>query len=372
MNVISTDRMDIENKIAYYKHRHRLTIPQIAELREFSGIAVPQSSDLPRKLETMAKMAELIRLSRLFKTNNLDFIPIKGPLLSWRLHHDCTIRYSKDLDILVQPENLENAIELLQAEDYKVLYPDLPVTGNKKRMFLKIQHHIGFIHPQKKTYLEVHWRLMRPEVVTNARLDQLVKQYTETSDFQGEVFKVFNKEFEFVFLILHGAMHQWFRLKWLHDVVAFSKDEALDWGKVFEISKNFNVEHLVYQSIRLADKYWTLPRHIVQLLDNKKNNLSSFLIKQPINAISNPEIYREPGFVNWIKFAYRLIRYGLMISPSSRYKYSFLKRMIFLEVDLNIVNLPDSLAFMYFPLRPCLFLYSKLFPSSIRNRDINE
>jgi hypothetical protein len=98
--------MELDRKITYYQQRHRLTIRQIAELREFSGIAIPQISDQPRKVDTMAKMAELIRLSRLFKAQNLNFIPIKGPLLSWRLHQDVTVRYTNDLDILVKPEDL--------------------------------------------------------------------------------------------------------------------------------------------------------------------------------------------------------------------------------------------------------------------------
>lgn len=366
------DRMNIESKIIYYQQRHRLTIQQIAELREFSGMTIPRTSNRFRQFETMTKMTELIRLSRLFHLENLDFIPLKGPMLSWRLHRDFTIRYSHDLDILVQLENLGNAIKLLKADGYQVLYPDLPVTRNKKRLFLKIQHHIGMIHPQKKTHLEVHWRLMRFEVVTNASLDQLVKQNTETANFRNEIFKLLNKEFEFVYLILHGALHQWFRLKWLHDVVAFSKDETLDWDKVFDISKNFNAEHLVYQSIQLANRYWALPQHIVQMCDDKGKNLNSFLIKHPINAISSLEIDRVPGFVNWIKYYFHLLKYELLISTSAGYKYSYIKRMFFLEIDLNIVNLPDSLAFMYFPLRPFLFVYAKLFPLNIRKGDKNE
>ena len=160
--------MDIESKISYYQQRHRLTIPQIAELREFSGMVIPRISDRSRQFDTMAKMAELIRLSRLFHANNIDFIPIKGPMLSWRLHRDFTIRYSNDLDILVQLKNLENVIELLKAEGYKVLYPDLPTTRNKKRIFLKINNHVILIHPITKTHLEVHWQLLSPLLGTNA------------------------------------------------------------------------------------------------------------------------------------------------------------------------------------------------------------
>jgi len=126
----------IEDAISYYQRRHRLTIPQIAELREFYGIAIPQINDSPRKMDFMVKMAELIRLSRLFKSNNLDFIPLKGPILSLRLHHNFTGRCSNDLDILVNRIELDSCFELLKSHEYKfdnsgpVGY-EFPATKNK-------------------------------------------------------------------------------------------------------------------------------------------------------------------------------------------------------------------------------------------------
>ncbi len=360
--------MDVEKNTTFYQQRHRLTIRQIAELREFSGIAIPQISDQPRKIDTMAKVAELIRLSKMFKAHNLEFISIKGPLLSWRLHQDVAVRYTNDLDILVKPEDLFIIIRMLKEDGYQTTHFDLPASGSKKRLLLKLNNHIGLMHPQKKILLEVHWRLMKPEVCSKTKLDQLINQNTESVIFHNESFTVFTKEFELVYLILHGAMHEWFRLKWLHDIVSFSKDEQLDWDRVFELNKDFHGEHLVYQAIQLADKFWDLPPDVAARFAAENMDLNAFMINHPLKSISRTNVATiEPGFYNWLSFVNGTVKYGLMLFPSAKYKYTFLKRLMFREIDMKILKLPDFLTFMYFPLRPFLIVYSRLVPSSTRN-----
>ena len=361
--------MQLGNRISYYQQRHRLTIPQIAELREFSGKKIQAPADRQMKLSSMAKVAELIRLSKLFKANNLDFISIKGPLLSWRLHHDFTVRYSNDLDILVQSEDISRVTELLKKDGYQAHIFDLPQTRNKQRMVLKINNQIIFMHPQKNITLEVHWRLIRPEIISKTRMDQLLQQNTESFKFNDEEFTVLNKESELVFLIFHGAMHQWFRLKWLHDIFAYSKDAELNWEKVFTISKIFNGEHLVYQSIQLADRYWVLPHNIASMYTDNGIRLNPLLLEYPLKSIAINELEPKPGLMNWAKYIYEKRKYGLLLFSTARYKYTFIRRLFLRDVELDKLNLPDFLTFLYLPLRPVLLVYSKLFPSGIHFRN---
>lgn len=361
--------MEQGERISYYQHRHRLTIPQIAELREFSGIAIADPANKKMKLSSMSKVAELIRLSRLFKDHDLGFIPIKGPLLSWRLHHDAAVRYSNDLDILVKPEDLFRIIKVLKEDGYQPIHFDLPASGSKTKVIMKVNNQIGFIHPQKRIPVEVHWRLINLRVCPKSRLDNLINQNTESIIFHNETFTVFHKEFELVFLIIHGALHKWFRLKWLHDIVAFSKDEQLDWDRVITISKEFQAEHLVHQAILLADRFWNLPEKITSRFIPERTALKPFLIHFPLESIAKkPKGTAEPGLYNWFRLIYGSIKYGLMIFPSMKYKYSFLKRLMFREKDMNVIKLPDFLTFMYYPMRPFLYVYSKLAPSNTRNR----
>lgn len=347
----------MENKIKYYQTRHRLSIKQISELREFEDMEIPFSEPRQKTLSSMSKVGELIRLSRVFKKNNLTFIPIKGPLLSWKLHQDFLFRFSHDLDILVDLKDLESSIELIKKEGYEALFFDIPKTKNKKKLVLKINNHIGFFHPQKKLLLEIHWRLIKYPIISKIELNKLLKDNLDSIVVHKETFTVFNKELEFVYLVLHGALHGWFRLKWLHDIYAYSKDEDLDWNKIFELSKRFKVQHLVYQSLFLTDKYWVLPDIIKQKYLAEIENINPFIKNYPLKWIAREK--ETSGFSNWVNYIYGNTKYSLLLFSGIRYKFSYIKRQLFVEKEMEILNLPDSLTFLYFVFRPINLIYRK-------------
>ncbi|NQV02397.1 MAG: nucleotidyltransferase family protein [Bacteroidia bacterium] len=311
----------------------------------------------------MAKVAELIRLSKLFHSNDLEFIPLKGPLLSWRLHRDVTVRYSTDLDIQVNQAELDRCIELIKMDGYRLngkipAAMELPRTKNKKRLVLDLTYHKVFSNPERKMRLEMHWNLISYPIISKQRLDLLIGQNREKFMFHKEQFTVFSKEMDFVYLMIHGALHHWFRLKWLHDIYAYSKDEELDWDKIMDISSQFNAIHLVSQALQLVDIYWTLPDRLKPMLVDNKRKMHPILLSYPVRTIADPDI--KPEIVNWrVKDIYDLTRYTLLLFPGAIIKTRFLKGMLFNEGDLYILKLPDYLSFLYFFLRPVLLIYSK-------------
>jgi hypothetical protein len=360
MNVEPQTVMNLESRILLYQQRHRLTIPQIAELREFSGITIPQISDQPRMLVTMAKMAELIRLSKCFKTHNLEFIPIKGPLLSWRLHHDFTVRYTNDLDILVNKEELDRILEVFRELGYQFHYSEIPAGKNHLKLIQNIRQHHSVYHPQKRILVEIHWKLFVPELPCKVNLDGLIKHNTVQVTLHGETFNVFNKEFDVVFLIFHGAKHAWFRLKWLHDIYSYSLDNDVDWHRVIELSENFGSARLVYEALYLADQYWVLPTGVARLYQDNLLKRDAFALRYCIHSISETGV--KPGLIAWLKYAYGLTRYGMTLFPTVRYKLALLRAWSYSDADMQIIRLPDKLTFLYFIIRPFHVVYSKWRP----------
>jgi hypothetical protein len=152
-------------------------------------------------------------------------------------------------------------------------------------------------------------------------------------------------------------LHGWFRLKWLHDIYAYSKDEDLDWNKIFELSKRFKVQHLVYQSLFLTDKYWVLPDIIKQKYLDEIENINPFIKNYPLKWIASES---EPsGLTNWIKYIYDRTKYNLLLFPERKYKVFYIKRLLFREKEMEIFILPESLTFLYFVFRPINFIYRK-------------
>ncbi|MBI9036371.1 MAG: nucleotidyltransferase family protein [Bacteroidales bacterium] len=307
----------------------------------------------------MSKVAELIHLSRVFKENDLTLIPIKGPILSWKLHQDFLFRSSSDLDVLVDLNDLERSIELIKDEGYKPIYFDIPKTKNKKALVLKINNQIAFFHPKKKSRLEIHWRLIKYPIIPQNEFNQLLNNNLDSIVVHGETFTVLNKEFEFVYLILHGALHTWGRLKWLHDIYAYLKDEDLDWNKIFILSDHLKSRHFVFQALILADKYWNTNKMVKKINLPQQENIHKFIIDYPVKRINSD--YKPSGLIKKGRHIYKNTKYSLLLFSELNYRMSFIRRLFFDEREMDMIALPDSLAFLYFIFRPFSFIYRKTF-----------
>ena len=171
---------------------------------------------------------------------------------------------------------------------------------------------------------------------------------------------MFTKEFEIVYLMLHGANHAWFRLKWLHDIYSYSKEPDVDWNRVIELSRHFGRKSLVYESLYLADKYWILPAKAAGLYQDDPKKLNSFALRYSNQLIS--EESRKSGFFAWFKYAYGFTRYGTTLFPGLSYKIAFLQILVYSDADMQMISLPDKLTFLYFIIRPFHVVYSKWRP----------
>ena len=100
-------------------------------------------------------------LSRL-RDRGVPAVPLKGVILSERLYGDPAIRQSRDIDILVEPDQLAETVAIAQEE---FLYdPPVDAVGSDGRPLL----HYRLLHPAGGPGLEVHWRVHWYEQVSGA------------------------------------------------------------------------------------------------------------------------------------------------------------------------------------------------------------
>lgn len=78
--------------------RHRLSHQQIDRLlgeshsKEFLG----------EKIERMEAVRNFLSVTDLLRENEIPFVSIKGPLLSYRIYGDPSVRFSHDIDLLIE------------------------------------------------------------------------------------------------------------------------------------------------------------------------------------------------------------------------------------------------------------------------------
>lgn len=91
------------------------------ELSEYSpAIQYLKKSFYENVARSQVLQLEMQRLDTAFQAASLPYLPLKGAALAWTVYPDPALRPMNDLDLLVQPEDLMNALRLAQSSGYRL------------------------------------------------------------------------------------------------------------------------------------------------------------------------------------------------------------------------------------------------------------
>jgi hypothetical protein len=129
-------------------------ILELAEGRASDGFAaaVEQALELSRRQGTLLELITL-RVMAMLADAGIRSTPLKGPLLGEAIYGDPGRRLSSDIDLLVSPEQLQAAVEVVRGLGY-----DAPTDYVERcglpRLHFALVHERGELPP-----VELHWRV---------------------------------------------------------------------------------------------------------------------------------------------------------------------------------------------------------------------
>ena len=175
------------------------------------------------EIERSLRMAsECIRLQKEFARKKIPMLIVKGAPLAAIAYGNIAMKEARDIDILVAPENVLDAASVLKSLAYVLSEPAL--TQDQFTRFIPHSKEAAFLHLATGTMTELHWRLVDTgelllEVSARGPSQEVVLPVGALATLADEPL--------FAYLCLHGASHNWFRLKWLADLNAFvsTRDE---------------------------------------------------------------------------------------------------------------------------------------------------
>lgn len=299
------------------------------------------------RFKMLSLAAEMSRISACLASGGIRSLVLKGPLLAQDLYGDLSKRTSKDLDILIPAAKLDKARSLLAELGYECEREQLPnvLNGWKWR-----HHHVSFVHPSHSLQIEIHWRLA-PGPGREPGFDDLWSRRREHSFGSGQV-AYLGPEDQFLYLVHHGARHGWFRLRWLCDIDVLARRE-LDWSSCARLSARYGTGHLVGQALILASRFFHTP---------VPKELESFTsLKRAGERIPQVLLFIRESLENAPPERVRTYeRYLFAIKPR-RQKLLYLLSLLYpYPMDAKTLPLPASFHFLYFPLRPVLWIWRKL------------
>lgn len=201
--------------------------------------------------EILVQTAVLQRLSRLFETHGIEFSVLKGAGFADQVYDEPMLRCSKDIDILIPTHAAEAAIQLLSKNGF-ILNPysireDAHLTQKRQLSDMELFKDLTFFDPKLGVIIELHQRLFMVEP------SSLTADFNSANKFQK--IPSINDSHYCLYIILHGAVSSWFRLKWVMDVsLLVRKISVPERRALMEVAKIYGCENAVSASLWFAEE----------------------------------------------------------------------------------------------------------------------
>ncbi len=306
----------------------------------FSGVPEAVQSGLrslylANALRNQLLAEELARVLSLLGDAGIPVIPLKGVPLALALFGDPAARVCGDIDILVSPRDVMRALDLILASGYhaEVNHPYF------SKIALRHGRHFNAVREGRgiSFLLEVHWTLIQHSSKNAEAVRDLWAEARPQTCFAAPAYSP-GPEWEFLYLCIHAADHDWQVLKWLVDIHQTVLSGTVNCGKAMEEAKRLGLDHVVRQSLAV----------------------SSFLLGTPLPAGCSPaslperlRIFPQTPLAEDSPEATLALRH-LRVLTRRLDKLGYFATLVFAPrvTDLESVRFPARLGFLYYLVRP--------------------
>jgi hypothetical protein len=302
----------------------------------------------------LALTSEFVRLFKSFKQKDIPLFPLKGPILALQIYEDVGQRHAGDLDLLVAPQHIEKADQILCDEGFKRLNPDFLLSPREQALFLRVGDHFAYSGNDSQIKVELHWWWNSNPYLFPLDIEQVWK-HGQTVTVADTQLKTLISDDMLLYLCSHGARHAWSRLFWLCDVAALVwKNPSFNWTWLMDRAVDLNVgrslaEGLVMLNILFGD---SVP-DAVQAYAKQNGAVKKMVdmsLKSLLMPLANSAHERFLGH-------FRNKRHTLKLYTKPLYKLGCLTSLYTSTKDWSLLRLPDMLFPLYFVLRPFLWFW---------------
>lgn len=173
---------------------------------------------------------ELNTILKLFSSQGIEAIPLKGPLLATELYGNLELRPMGDLDILVRTQDVLKAKGLLLARGY---LPEKDLSARQEKEYLAHHFALHFYQAEQKLNVDLHWRIVRWQAFKS---DFLWTRAIIVRN--GEIKSLWLAPEELLlYLCIHLDKSPDYRLKWVLDIaLVLVKHPTMNWDRIKELA----------------------------------------------------------------------------------------------------------------------------------------
>lgn len=295
-------------------------------------------------LQNMYQVTLLVEIDQLFKKENIKCIHFKGPSLSQFLYNQPDCRQSKDIDILIERENLNQAVKTLKLNGFQCKH------GEFKKNYLNKRYQKWY---KDYTFVKNGFSVELHYLINDAYQEETCNQlfhHIEEIKINEQNINILNSEDYLTYLIIHGYSSGFSRLHWLVDIKDFLSIKKVD---------HQAVKDKILQII--GKDLFSEVKQLIKIIFNGSREKCSKL-----NTISIKMLFKRSQSKNEYSTS---IHHQIHTRIMAFYLTKSLKKKIMLfnrktmtsYADWQIVELPKSLFFTYYIGRPLLITLRKMF-----------
>jgi hypothetical protein len=337
--------------------RHRTPALSWATLKRVPNVHIPEQvkrelqkrSDVCR-LQAMLHLQLLAGVLKDLNHSGIPVMPLKGPLLSLALYGDAGLRESRDLDILVPQKVIPQTQQCLEKIGWRLGPEYFSLSPRQWEASVQRERHIEYVHAQQGCQLELHWcNEWDPPQETEQHWARSGK-----SELFGSSYRVMSHRDLAIYLCNHGGGHRWFRAKWLGDLARMHCNGQVNWPEVLAYARTLGQERPVLLSLQLLSEGYDLA--FPNIAETLGKALPYPLACKSVRDLTAP---REPAELDALAHFMERVRnsrYNRLLWPHRSW-WKNLAWFTYSLSDFRVLRLPDSLFWLYIPLRPFLWVW---------------
>ena len=229
-----------QNGVAGFVYRNTKGVNTLPEhVRNDLHLAYQQTT-----FRNLDLLGETLKIIKILAANRIQAIPLKGAAASERIFHDLGVYPSSDIDILVHPDDLDEAKQLLQVQAEYVAVP-----GRSEEELQGAHYH--YIFHKQQYLLELHWTLTKRYFEVPA---EFWWQGVRTRQWRGENILELAPEKYLMYAVFRLFDHCFFPLRFLVLIAGLLEhfSSEICWDTLMRDCSRFKMKRLVIFTLQLA------------------------------------------------------------------------------------------------------------------------
>ena len=271
--------------------RHRLfpIASVIMGLLDEQGITKWKKAVHSKTMKSLHHTVILGQIMDAYQKVGIQVYPLKGPVLAQTIYKSIGERHFRDLDIMKRGGDIHQVIDIAGDLGYELKSPKMGLTQKQWRYYLKHKKHIELFKKDIGVLVEIHTSIENHGLLTAPDVDEFLRNPL-IEKVGNASYPCLNRESTFLYLVIHGGLHQYRRLFWLRDVAEALKRWKLDHQRILTMAESIGIERLLGASLLLSQEYFDtdIPREYRKYLE-ENNNIINRLKRSSMYMIEGPE-----------------------------------------------------------------------------------